>query len=247
MSETQPRPSILFWALVLGGAGFAAGFFGPIVLRPDANQGPLVGLFITGPGGFVLGLALGVLFRFLPVSNARRSQALTAATVALVVGTLISCLPPPETQGMLLEGLITHCESPADLSADSMAHWEQRVANVHWASPRAGWKEDVSRMLREDTGVVLTLDVRRQNRVQKHRKPWNSGRIDAAGWEDVAYSRRYFAEFNGAYCAEYPSEPPTLYMTYGQSSKAWPPDELSNFLNLARVEEAPGRFLFLAK
>jgi hypothetical protein len=48
-------------ALIVGGIGFAAGFFGPIVLKPDANQGPLLGIFITGPIGFVLGLIYGVI------------------------------------------------------------------------------------------------------------------------------------------------------------------------------------------
>lgn len=47
-------------AVVLGGIGFAAGFFGPMILRPEANQGPLLGIFITGPAGFVLGLLYGV-------------------------------------------------------------------------------------------------------------------------------------------------------------------------------------------
>jgi hypothetical protein len=35
------------------------GFFGPIVLAPEANQGPLLGIFITGPLGFLLGFVLG--------------------------------------------------------------------------------------------------------------------------------------------------------------------------------------------
>ncbi len=47
--------SVLNGALILGGLGFAAGFFGPIFLTPEANQGPLLGLFITGPLGFVVG------------------------------------------------------------------------------------------------------------------------------------------------------------------------------------------------
>lgn len=52
--------TILLTAVVLGGLGFAAGFFGPILLAPEANQGPLLGIFITGPLGFVLGLGLGL-------------------------------------------------------------------------------------------------------------------------------------------------------------------------------------------
>jgi len=47
-------------ALLLGGIGFAAGFFGPMILKPDANQGPLLGIFITGPGGFLIGLLYGI-------------------------------------------------------------------------------------------------------------------------------------------------------------------------------------------
>ncbi len=46
-------------ALLLGGIGFAAGFFGPMLLAPGANQGPMLGIFITGPVGFIAGLAWG--------------------------------------------------------------------------------------------------------------------------------------------------------------------------------------------
>jgi hypothetical protein len=49
-------------ALLLGGLGFVGGYFGPIVLTPEANQGPLLGIFVTGPLGFVIGGILGALF-----------------------------------------------------------------------------------------------------------------------------------------------------------------------------------------
>ncbi len=51
---------VLRTAIMVGGVTFAAGFFGPIILAPDANQGPLLGIFITGPLGFTLGLAWGL-------------------------------------------------------------------------------------------------------------------------------------------------------------------------------------------
>jgi hypothetical protein len=47
--------STLFGTIVFGAIGFCAGFFGPIFFAPEANQGPLLGIFITGPLGFVLG------------------------------------------------------------------------------------------------------------------------------------------------------------------------------------------------
>src|SRR5262245_10311626 len=45
--------------LVVGSIGFAIGFFGPLIWAPDANQGPLLGIFITGQIGFVIGTAVG--------------------------------------------------------------------------------------------------------------------------------------------------------------------------------------------
>lgn len=49
-------------AAILGGLGFVAGFFGPMILAPQANQGPLLGLFITGPAGVVIGAIAGALY-----------------------------------------------------------------------------------------------------------------------------------------------------------------------------------------
>jgi hypothetical protein len=42
-------------AAVVGGIGFLAGFVGPIVLQPDSPQGPLLGIFLTGPVGAIVG------------------------------------------------------------------------------------------------------------------------------------------------------------------------------------------------
>ena len=52
---------IILWSVFLGSTGFAAGFFGPLILRPDSNQGPLLGIFITGPLGAVVGVTLGTI------------------------------------------------------------------------------------------------------------------------------------------------------------------------------------------
>lgn len=45
----------LLGAFILGTVGFLGGFFGPLIFKPEANQGPLLGIFITGPLGFILG------------------------------------------------------------------------------------------------------------------------------------------------------------------------------------------------
>ncbi len=44
----------------IGGIAFLAGFAGPIILTPDHPQGPLLGIFITGRLGFLVGMLLGL-------------------------------------------------------------------------------------------------------------------------------------------------------------------------------------------
>lgn len=51
-------------AAIVGAIGFIGGFFGPIIFAPDANQGPLLGLFITGPLGVVAGAIGGYIYGF---------------------------------------------------------------------------------------------------------------------------------------------------------------------------------------
>ncbi|MCK6480164.1 MAG: hypothetical protein L6R43_08440 [Planctomycetes bacterium] len=45
--------------VLVGGVGFILGFYGPPFWSPGANQGPLLGIFVTGPLGFVAGAAGG--------------------------------------------------------------------------------------------------------------------------------------------------------------------------------------------
>jgi len=54
--------SVLYGAIVLGALGFVSGFFGPMILAPEANQGPLLGIFITGPLGMVVGAVGGLVY-----------------------------------------------------------------------------------------------------------------------------------------------------------------------------------------
>ena len=49
-------------AVIVGFPSFLAGFIGPIIFTPEANQGPLLGMFITGPAGAVVGFIAGALF-----------------------------------------------------------------------------------------------------------------------------------------------------------------------------------------
>ena len=58
------RPGVTRWTLsfafAIGAIAFLAGFAGPILLTPDSPQGPLLGIFVTGPLGFMLGAVIGL-------------------------------------------------------------------------------------------------------------------------------------------------------------------------------------------
>jgi hypothetical protein len=63
------KKDVLRYAALLGGIGFAVGFVGPMILDPTSGNGPLLGIFITGPAGVVVGTIIGI------VQSLRRSQA----------------------------------------------------------------------------------------------------------------------------------------------------------------------------
>jgi hypothetical protein len=68
--QPSAAASVINGALIVGAVGFCGGFFGPLVFAPDANQGPLLGIFITGPLGAVLGAIGGFVY-----AKTRRSSA----------------------------------------------------------------------------------------------------------------------------------------------------------------------------
>lgn len=65
LGESRARMRfVAMGGLALGVIGFVAGFIGPIIITPDANQGPLLGIFFTGPLGFVLGVVISWVYSF---------------------------------------------------------------------------------------------------------------------------------------------------------------------------------------
>ncbi|HEY9181668.1 MAG TPA: hypothetical protein VIQ99_00625, partial [Gammaproteobacteria bacterium] len=209
---------ILRFALALGVTGFVAGFFGPIALNPEANQGPLLGIFITGPLGALAGLALGTLFRFLPVTDAFRHRALALLCAALGIGTLYACLPEPAVRGHVIEAHLEACASPAQAFATSLAEWEDAVERVTWATPPANWKDTARRNVERDTGAVVTMRVTRRASIYEHRKPWNSGRKTAGPWVTVDEAERYYVGDAGTACAAYAARGRELYTPFSDST-----------------------------
>ncbi len=97
------------WALVLGLVGFVCGFIGPMVFSPDANQGPMLGIFITGPGGALLGAILGAIVGAARPPAAIAARALAVVSVALAAVCLYFSMPEPKYYANVVDAEIGGC------------------------------------------------------------------------------------------------------------------------------------------
>lgn len=73
-------------AILVGTVGFLGGFFGPLILTPEANQGPLLGLFITGPLGVGIGAVGGLLWWIRQHGTAARAAHVRRAHPSVDIG-----------------------------------------------------------------------------------------------------------------------------------------------------------------
>jgi hypothetical protein len=77
-------------ALLVGSIAFSAGFFGPIIFS-SSNQGPLLGIFVTGPVGTLAGALWGIVSSA-KNANARVMRAMLAWLSSVWVLTLLYTL-----------------------------------------------------------------------------------------------------------------------------------------------------------
>lgn len=55
-----------------GACASAIGFFGPMILSPSSGNGPMLGIFVTGPLGFLAGAIFGAARHSLRKRQGRR-------------------------------------------------------------------------------------------------------------------------------------------------------------------------------
>ncbi|HWA27209.1 MAG TPA: hypothetical protein VG734_16250 [Lacunisphaera sp.] len=243
------KPPGFLWVVLLGLAGFCAGFFGPLVFVPEANQGPLVGIFLTGPGGAALGLLLWLLMKLRPLPG--RSQWILLSTVA-AAGTLAICYfvqPQPATRGYELEFTLERSSSPGEAADAIIADWKTRIARVTWAAPRPGWETQMRTALAADPGRVLETVLIRKRAIKEHRKPWNRGRLFATPWESVQEKKRYYLRPDAPLPA-LTSAPVRLFLRHDSSAPirapdVWPPLEPAEFIGYSRLEAVPAEYATL--
>ena len=238
--------SLLRWVLIMSGAGFAAGFFGPMIFAPDANQGPLVGILFSGPGGAVLGVLLWGLCKLLPASASVKRRAPWVCSLALAIVTLYFVMPPPALRGDIEEVQINSCKRPLAAIDDAVAYWNTRVAS-NSAGVRPGWKEDSGQMLQDDEGVILGVDIVRVRTLREEQKPWNKGHILASNWQPTGDQKSYYARYAGGSCSDYVIGAHAIlfndrFFDGVPTNLGGPPRKVANFLDLQTLEAIPNPY-----
>ncbi len=231
--------SIRDWAVVLGLTGFVCGFLGPLVLNPWANQGPLAGLLITGPGGAILGALLGAVTHRMRVSAAAQRRWRLGIAAIGAVAILVTALPAPDYRASILDLTVRDCVPAADWRERALATWERRLAtNVAiWGDPPADWRETLATAT--STGAVLTVDIERHRDVGASRRYWNFGAVTATPWEPGAprrLARREHVYWRGT-CPG--PDHGTWLATPGADDNGHPPADPARVLDMHAVDAMP--------
>ena len=248
-----PPPSLIRrairWALVLGAAGFAAGFFGPMVLSPESNIGPIIGILFSGPAGAIIGFVLGAVASTLPIAEARKALLLAATCVVLAGVTLYFSLPQPVVRGYVIDARIEACAPPAKSLDAAMALWDDAVARVTWAKPAPNWKQAAIANVESDPGVVLTLRIEHKSPILRHRRPWDRNVVSAGPWRQSDELKQYYANDAGNTCAAYLARPRQHYwpavgpdIVKPEPAAVWPPTDTLGFLQLQTLGPVPPQY-----
>jgi len=251
LRPSSPEPPPRFapgpaWFLILGAVGFCAGFFGPLTFVPEANQGPLVGILLTGPGGFLLGVICLVVAKIAKISARTQWLTLCGISVAGTIVILLCVQPGPKLRGYLVEIDVTDRRVPGQTGDEIVANWKQRFKTVTWAVPRAGWEAEMRKTLDDDRGTVIDGMLVRERRILEHRKPWNRGRLSATAWQTMSEPRSVYARREAV-----PDAPVgkrvMLYLPADPGGRvtapdAWPPHELEAVIGLSITAPLPAEY-----
>ena len=125
-----------------------------------------------------------------------------------------------------------------------IARWEASIAKVTWASPRAGWKEDMQEFARADPGLVLEMRILRERSLYENRKPWNRGSFRLGPWQSKGETTRFYARFAGKECGDYAGISRALYcpFTEGVESSERPSRAPLTLLGLQVLGPVPERY-----
>jgi hypothetical protein len=168
-------------AVLLGGTGFVAGYIFPLWRMPYANQGPLMGFFITGPLGFFVGLVLGFLGKGLRWRLGTAVLVLVACCSLFSVAIYLACEPEDRWVAQIVDGTIVKCSPPIEFVDEVLTRWEKSIAINPQKIVATSWREDVRHTLSSASGYVATFRVERTRDIYIGRKASNRDATNSRG------------------------------------------------------------------
>ena len=229
---------VLRWSVVLGIAGFLSGFIGPMILAPDANQGPLLGILITGPTGALLGSVPGVAAALAKLSPRSEARALAAMTTIVTVVTLYFCVPAPRLRATVVDGEVRSCVTAGSLR-DATVDRLNRLAAARPVPEQVAWAEKFDKEFAAKPGVVIDVHVYRDAQLYEKQARWNRGMMFARPWRDGEKDERYFASDPGPECLDYPLGSRSMFVVTGNLG-IWRPYGIAEMLDLKSAAPLPG-------
>ncbi|MGH9643436.1 MAG: hypothetical protein ACRD3Q_13555 [Terriglobales bacterium] len=244
--QTSPQScarTVLLFTL----SGFLAGFLGPMVLNPDSDLGPIIGIVFSGPAGLVLGVIACALARLAP--RVFTTIVLRSLAGVLVLVTLYHCFPGPRAIESVLDAEVIDCAPPGDLYAAALSKWQGALDGVPQAHPLPDWQEQARRNVDAFEAVAVTLRITRNRTIFERRKPWNRGERFAGPWiQGPAQDRTFFAPMTMGPCVDWHAREPALYWPVRDETDhlippaaIWPPVDAAGFLSLQEIGPVPGR------
>lgn len=226
----------IFSALLLGSIGFLSGYLGPILFMPDANQGPLFGIF-TGPVSILFGALIGVACAVLRLTRRMRVTILIFAGLATAIVVLCFSMSGPAYRGTIIDAEIRNIQAASTFVEKRVKFWQDPKSPERCDHQRIGWEEDVQKML-NSKDFVASVYVYRSRQIFEKRKPWNRGEKYATSWRAEEQERKYYL----LQSMHFRVGSRGLFFPEDEYSTVCPPDVLSAFLGLRVLTPVPDEF-----
>lgn len=245
ITPTKSTTQIIIWAATLGVVGLVCGYSGQFwLLKTGDSLGPMLGIILTGPAGFVVGIVLGGFSSKYQLTAWHNVLFLAIAALIVGIGSLYLTVAEYKPVVRLVDAEIVGCEPPDKLLADQTKHWSERIGTT---PNRPNWQQEIPVMVQTQPGAVLTIRIHREAWVRQQQWRWGEVSIKADRWKSANETKKVFVAINS------PGSPAAcVHFAVGArrySSLTWeefdliPPEKLSRFLWLPVLQQVPATYV----